>query len=111
MRHRSRLELLVALLALTSCSSSAKLRSCLDGQEMLGLAPTGAVTLDGFSLQRSTSSGRFQTDAGLDFDVTVGEVAAIDAQSEECVVAAGTVTLTVRDPFSGVTTTIAATSP
>ena len=83
----------------------------LAGPEQLGLIPTGAATWDGLSLQRSSTTGRFQTDAGIEFDVNVSAVAAVGVLSSECVSSASVVSVTVTDPFTGVTATLGATAP
>lgn len=100
------------LIALGARDSSAKPAICLQGTERLGLTPTGAVTWDGLSLQRSTTTGRYVTDAGQDFDVNNTNVLeAIDPQGTACTRTARALTLTVTDPFTGATSTVQAALP
>ena len=103
--------LFLALLVLCGCASAEKRAPCFAGNEQLGLIPSGAATWDGLSLQRSSTTGLFQTDAGIEFDVNVSAVAAVDSMGSECIGVASAVTLTVTDPFTGVTASIGATRP
>lgn len=103
----------VAVMVLSAKQSNAVAApsQCFQDAERLGLTPTGAVTLDGFILQRSTTDGRFHTDGGLDFDVSTSEVLAVELIAEACTAAASTVTLTVTDPFTGVRSVVGAVAP
>lgn len=98
-------------LLLCGCLSAEKRAACITGDERLGLTPTGAVTADGFILTRSTTTGLFQTDAGVEFDVVLSAVSAVDPQGPACLNNASTVALTVTDPFTGVTATVDAVAP
>ena len=77
----------------------------------MGLTPTGAVTLDGLSLQRSTVTGRYQADGGIDFDVNASQLVAVEPPSAVCLNTATTITLTVSNPFNGATSSIGLVSP
>ena len=101
----------LVLLGLCGCASAEKRAPCFTGNEQVALIPSGAATWDGLSLQRSSTTGRFQTDAGLEFDVNASAVAAVDSMSSECIGVASAVTLTVTDPFTGATATLGATRP
>ena len=96
---------------LFGAGSGAARRACLIGEETFGLTPTGVVTLDGLILRRSTATGRFQTDGGLDFDVNTATLQAVDPVNTSCTNAAATVTLTVTDPFTGLSLPIGAVAP
>jgi hypothetical protein len=63
--------------------------------------PSGVVTSDGSPLQRSTTNGRYQTDAGQDFDVNASSVEAVDPQTG-CINTTSEVVLSVTNPFTGV---------
>ena len=105
------MRIVLCAVALCGCLIAEKRAVCFQGDEQLALTPTDAVTWDGFSLQRSTTTGTFQSDAGVEFDVNVSALAAVDPLDEACVNVARAVTLTVSDPFTGVTSTITATQP
>ena len=110
---------LAAMLALATLSfvavgareSRAVAAPCFAGAQRIGLTPTGAVTLDGLSLQRSTTTGRYQTDGGLDFDVNATELDAVEPPGAACVSSATTLTLRVNNPFTGATSTLSAVTP
>ena len=106
--------MVVAVVVLSAKQSSAIPILCNEGTERVSLTPTGAVTYDGFILQRSSIDGRFHTDGGLDFDVGTNDVQAVDAVelvTTACTASATTVTLTVTDPFTGVRSMVGAVAP
>lgn len=90
----------IGLVLLRSSESEAVRALCLSGDERLALSPTGAVTVDGFSVQRSSTSGRYEIDGGLSFDVNAGQFSAITAPGT-CGDPASEVTLKLSDPFTG----------
>lgn len=98
-------------LILFGASTSGALRVCLSGEERIGLTPSGAVTFDGLILQRSTATGRYQTDAGLEFDVNGTELVAIDPLAAACTNNATTLRITVKDPFTGFSGVVEAVTP
>ena len=102
---------MLGLLCLGLCTCVSAEKRCSQGEESLDLVPTSAVTLDGFSLQRSSTTGRYQTDGGVDFDVNVNSMAAVDPLGGQCLRTAGTVLLTVSDPFTGITSTLTVAAP
>lgn len=101
----------LCFVAVGSAQSGAVPIRCDQGNEGLGLTPTGAVTLDGLSLQRSTVTGRYQADGGIDFDVNAGQLVAVEPPASVCLNTASTITLTVSNPFNGATSAIGLVSP
>ena len=101
---------LVVVLLVPAQSGAAKARCPEEVHDAFDLSPTGAVTVDGFVVQRS-SNGRYQTDAGFDFDVNLGSVVAVDPMNSECNNVVKTVTLKVVNPFTGVTAVVEAVAP
>ncbi len=101
----------LAAVVLSPQESKAVPIFCNQGNEQLGLTPTGVVTVDGFSVRRSTVDGRFHADGGIDFDVTTADVIAVEPPFAVCLNSASAVTLTVTDPFTRVRSIVGAVAP
>ena len=75
------------------------------------LQPT-VVTFNGQSVTRSPTTGRYATDAGLEFDHELGQVTAVrDPSDTACPQPARQVTLDLIEPFSGQRMTLQLVSP
>lgn len=97
---------LVLVALMTGCTSGKPCPGDSPHNELLGLSPRDPVTFDGVPLQRS-ANGRYQTDAGHDFDVELVTVEAVDPRTS-CFNSAELVTVSLRNPFTGVATTVEA---
>ena len=104
--------LVMALVLVAFISVSAWARPpCFPREESFGLQPT-AVTFNGQSVTRSPTTGRYATDAGLEFDHELGQVTAVRDPSETaCPQPARQVTLDLIEPFSGQRLTLQLVSP
>jgi hypothetical protein len=92
---------LVGVALLRSTESAAVRAPCFTGDERLLLTPSGAVTVDGFIAQRSSTTGHYQADGGIDFEIDGGSVSAV-LVAGTCGQPAPKIRLSLIDPFSGV---------
>ena len=100
----------LALIAFISVTAWA-VPVCVPREESIGLQPT-AVTFNGQPVSRSPTSGRYATDAGLEFDHELAQATAFhDAGSTACPQQAQQVTLDLIEPFSGQRMTLQLVSP
>jgi hypothetical protein len=100
----------IGLVLLRPGESAAVRAPCFTGDERLALSPSGVVAVDGFIVQRSSATGRYQADGGLEFDVNAGVLSAVTAQGT-CGMTSPTVSLKLSDPFSGVPFEVQAVLP
>jgi len=103
---------LLAWAALGARESGAKPIPCDEGLERFVLTPTNVVTVDGFALQRSATTGLFEPDGGRAFDVNASDLMAVDDLTlTTCKNDAKSLTLSVVDPFTGQATTMSVVTP
>jgi hypothetical protein len=88
----------IGVVLLRSTESEAVRKPCFNADEIIVLTPSGVVTVDGFIPQRSSTTGHYQADGGIDFEVDGGSVGAVEGA---CGQAASKIRLRLIDPFSG----------
>ena len=100
----------LALIAFISVSAWA-VPACFPHEESFGLQPT-AVTFNGQPVSRSSTTGRYVTDAGLEFDHELAQATAFrDPAGTACPQQAQQVTVELIEPFSGQRMTLQLVSP